>query len=107
MMYKIARYMSNKHSINHEKLAESAELLRAISHPLRIKMIKFIDENDQTNVNNIYRSLRLEQSITSQHLRTLRDSSIVQSNRNGKYIHYSLNYKKIDEVMKTLNSFFT
>jgi len=56
-------------------------------------------------VNKIYNTLKLEQSITSQHLRILRSADIVQTKREGKFIHYSINYAKIAHVLKAINGF--
>jgi len=66
-----------KVNINHEKLELSSEILRAIAHPLRLKILEFIDQNDLINVNKIYNTLKLEQSITSQHLRILRNAGLL------------------------------
>ena len=52
-------------SIDEDKLEQATELMRALSHELRLKILDFIDKNDQINVNNIYINLGLEQSITS------------------------------------------
>ncbi len=92
--------------INNEKLRESSELMRALAHPLRIKILEFIDQNGSVNVNKIYNTLKLEQSITSQHLRILRAVGLVQTEREGKYIHYSLNYDMISHTLGTLERFW-
>ena len=39
---------------------------------------------------NLYTKLRLDQSVTSSHLKILRDANIVQSEREGKEIIYTL-----------------
>ncbi len=94
------------------KLVENKELegvssvLRALAHPLRIKIISFIDSNKKINVNKIYKSLRLEQSIASQHLRILRDDKLVIATRSGKFIFYTVNYKRIEQISRTLGHFF-
>lgn len=88
-----------------EKLSYSAELLRAISHPLRLSILVFIDRHKEINVNQIYRTLKLEQSITSQHLRILRKADLVISKRDGKYIFYSLNYEKLEHLNDVIKSF--
>jgi len=75
-----------KVDINNEKLQISSEVLRAVAHPLRLKILEFIDQNDMINVNKIYNSLNLEQSITSQHLRILRLAGLVTTERDGKFI---------------------
>jgi DNA-binding transcriptional ArsR family regulator len=42
--------------------------------------------------------LRLEQSVASQHLAILRKAGIVNTERDGKFIFYTVNYKRIDEI---------
>ena len=91
--------------IDNENLQTSAEILRALAHPLRMEILEFIDQNKSINVNKIYNTLKLEQSITSQHLRILRSAGIVLTRREGKFIHYTVNYNKIAHVVKSINSF--
>ena len=94
-----------KVTINHEKLQVSSEILRALAHPLRMKILEFVDRNDAINVNKIYNTLSLEQSITSQHLRILRLAGIVDTQRDGKYIHYSIDYDKVENAVMSISSF--
>ncbi|HMO39845.1 MAG TPA: metalloregulator ArsR/SmtB family transcription factor [Saprospiraceae bacterium] len=91
--------------VNQEKLQVSSEILRAVAHPLRLKILEFIDQNEMINVNKIYNSLNLEQSITSQHLRILRMAGLVQTQRDGKFIHYSLDYDKLQNAVEAVNGF--
>ncbi len=92
-------------SINPEKLKESSNILRALAHPLRMQILQFIDSNKAINVNKIYNTLKLEQSITSQHLRVLRTAGIVITDRNGKYIHYTIDYAKVAIAVKAIGNF--
>jgi len=94
-----------KVNINSEKLHESSEILRALAHPLRMRILEFIDRHKTINVNKIYNTMKLEQSITSQHLRILRTAGIVLTKRDGKFIHYSIDYPKAASVLKAINSF--
>lgn len=94
-----------KVNLNHEKLEVSSSLLRALAHPLRLQILEFIDKNDAINVNKIYSSLKLEQSITSQHLRVLRMADLVKTERDGKYIHYRIDYEKLDQTMRAIRAF--
>ena len=91
--------------INNETLQDSAEILRALAHPLRMQILEFIDKHKTINVNKIYNTLKLEQSITSQHLRILRLAGIVSTKREGKFIHYTINYGKIAQVTKAIDTF--
>lgn len=94
-----------KVSINHDKLQDSSELLRALAHPLRLQILQFIDQNESINVNKIYNTLKLEQSITSQHLRILRMADLVKTEREGKYIHYSLDYDRVNRTVNAIKAF--
>lgn len=94
-----------KVKINDEQLQISSEILRAIAHPLRMQILEFVDKHKTINVNKIYNTLKLEQSITSQHLRILRVAGVVEANRDGKFIYYSLNYSRIAQVIKGVNNF--
>lgn len=91
--------------IDNDNLQVSSEVLRAIAHPLRMRILEFIDNNSDINVNKIYNTLKLEQSITSQHLRILRDAGLVNTTRDGKYIHYTVNYEKVSHVVSSVDSF--
>ena len=92
-------------TINDEQLQVSSEVLRALAHPLRMKILAFIDKNEMINVNKIYNTLKLEQSITSQHLKILRLAGIVDTHREGKFIHYSINYSKVKSVLTAVDTF--
>ena len=95
----------SKVTINDEMLEDSSEILRALAHPLRMKILEFIDKHKTINVNKIYNSMKLEQSITSQHLKILRTTDIVITERDGKFIHYSVNYPKLTSVLKAVDTF--
>lgn len=94
-----------KVSINDDKLQVSSEILRALAHPLRMKILEFIDQNEVINVNKIYNTLKLEQSITSQHLRILRMAGLVATERDGKFIHYKVDYDKLSNTVKAIGNF--
>ena len=79
---------------------KAAIVLRAINHKLRQIILKLIDENDKMTVTEIYMRLRLEQSVASQHLAILRKAGFVKTQRDGKFIYYSVNYKRLEELNK-------
>lgn len=90
---------------NNEKLHYSSELMRALAHPLRLKILEFIDGQGKINVNKIYKTLNIEQSITSQHLRILRMAGVVDCSRDGKFMHYNINYDIVEKAHKAVNNF--
>ena len=85
-------------TIDLHNLKKAALILRALNHKLRQQIIKLIDETEKITVTEIYTSLRIEQSVASQHLAILRKAGIVTTTRNGKFIFYALNTNRIDEI---------
>lgn len=91
--------------VDQQMLDKASYIIRAISHPLRLKIISYIDKNKIVNVNKIYNSLNLEQSITSQHLNILRNSKLVTTRREGKFIFYSVNYSVVIKIYDLINKY--
>src|SRR5215213_11055378 len=73
-------------------------ILRAINHKLRQQILKLIDEQGKITVTEIYVKLRLEQSVASQHLAILRKAGFVNTDRDGKFIYYSVNTSRLEEL---------
>jgi DNA-binding transcriptional ArsR family regulator len=79
-------------------LKKAVLTLRAINHPLRKEIITFLEEKKKLTVTEIYVKLRMEQSVISQHLAMLRKAGVVNTEREGKYIYYSINKERIADV---------
>jgi DNA-binding transcriptional ArsR family regulator len=83
---------------------KAALILRAVNHRLRQQMLKLIDEQGKMTVTELYLKLRLEQSVASQHLAILRKAAIVKTVRNGKFIHYSINAERLENLNEFVNN---
>lgn len=81
---------------------KAALILRALNHKLRQQILRLIDENGRMTVTELYLKLRLEQSVASQHLAILRKAGFVNTDRDGKFIYYSVNINRMEELNKFL-----
>jgi DNA-binding transcriptional ArsR family regulator len=77
---------------------KAAMILRALNHKLRQQIVKLIDEQQKMTVTEIYVKLRLEQSVASQHLAILRRAGIVETTREGKFIFYTVDYSRLEQI---------
>src|SRR5215218_4299979 len=84
--------------LDYVAVKNAAMTLRAINHKLRQQIVRLLEEYKRMNVTDIYVKLRLEQSVASQHLAILRRANIVRTERDGKFIHYSLNHSRIANI---------
>ena len=81
-------------------LKKASLVLRSVNHKLRQQILKLIDEHGKMTVTEIYVKLRLEQSVASQHLAILRKAGFVKTDRDGKFIYYSVNTARLEELDK-------
>ncbi|MEP6927530.1 MAG: metalloregulator ArsR/SmtB family transcription factor [Ginsengibacter sp.] len=88
----------NLPDIDYHNIKKSALVLRALNHKLRQQVIKTIHENKRLTVTQLYVKLRLEQSVASQHLAILRKAGIVSTERDGKFIFYTINSSRIEAI---------
>jgi len=84
--------------VNLLSVKKAALVLRAFNHKLRQQMLKQIDEQGRMTVTELYVTLRLEQSVASQHLAILRKAGFVTTSRDGKFIYYSVNVSRMEEL---------
>jgi len=95
-----------KVTFNPVQLDYSCELMRALAHPLRLKILEFIDKSGTVNVNKIYSNLKIEQSVTSQHLSVLRLTGVISTEKVGKFVFCSINYACLEKAERALQRFF-
>ncbi|MEP6952351.1 MAG: metalloregulator ArsR/SmtB family transcription factor [Ginsengibacter sp.] len=90
--------IDNEIGIDYHNIKKAAMVLRSLNHKLRQQVIKTIHDANRLTVTQLYVKLRLEQSVASQHLAILRKAGIVSTKRDGKFIFYSINKERIDEI---------
>ena len=86
--------------LDYLNVKKASLILRSLNNKIRQQILKFINEEGKTNVTEIYVKLRLEQSVASQHLGILRKAGIVLTQRDGKFIYYTINDRRIDAIGK-------
>ncbi|MEL6123252.1 MAG: metalloregulator ArsR/SmtB family transcription factor [Bacteroidota bacterium] len=84
--------------LDYTELRKAVLVLRAVNHKLRQRIIDLLDSGESMTVTDIYIKLRLEQSVASQHLAILRRAGVVITERQGKFIYYSLNNERLEQI---------
>jgi DNA-binding transcriptional ArsR family regulator len=79
-------------------LKKAALHYRAINHHLRQQIMQLLHKNGRLMVTTIYVKLRIEQSVASQHLAILRRAKLVNAERVGKKVFYSVNYRNLEQL---------
>jgi DNA-binding transcriptional ArsR family regulator len=90
---------SNASVVNLDKLQSSADMLKALAHPMRIAIIELLENRERMTVTEIFRTLNIEQAVASQHLRILKDRGLLSCERKGKNSFYFLKNKQLTQVI--------
>lgn len=61
-----------------------------ISHPVRLRILEFLDVNGASSVSALAKGIGVEQVFVSQSLRKLRESGLVKTKRHGIFIYYDI-----------------
>ena len=86
-----------------EQLDKSSQILKAMAHPIRVSILSLL-EGDKMNVTQIYEKLQLEQSVVSHHLGILRDKGVLNADRDGKNVYYSLKSELLSSVINCVTN---
>ena len=86
---------------NGSKFIQKSELLKAISHPIRLCIVKGLMEKE-SNVTNIQECLDLPQSTVSQHLFKLKVAGIIKGKRKSLEISYQVINDDIRKIIRML-----
>lgn len=66
-----------------------ARIGKAISSPKRLELIELLAQGEKT-VETLAEQARIDMRLASAHLRALREARLVETRREGKFIHYRL-----------------
>ena len=86
-----------------QQLEQSANMLKAISHPMRMAIVAQLEDGKKLTVSQLHNLLGIEQSTTSHHLGILKDKGIVLSKREGKYIFYFLKHIDLTSIINCVS----
>ncbi len=82
---------------------EMAEILKALGHPARLEIVKFLMNSSSCICGDIVEVLPLAQSTVSKHLSELKKVGIIKGTVTGNNICYCLDEKIIQKIQKFIN----
>lgn len=88
------------------ELQELAAFAKAISHPARLAILKYLAETKTCISGDISDYLPLSRTTVSQHLKELRDMGLIKGEIDGLKINYCLCDSCITDKLSRFDSFF-
>ncbi len=86
------------------KYEQVAQIFKALSDPNRLAIIDMI-KNEEKCACEILEELHITQPTLSYHMKTLCDTGLVNSRREGKWMHYSINVELFGDFKKSFADF--
>ena len=80
---------------------EVALLAKALGHPARIAILKYLVKQDKCVNSDLVEELGLAQSTVSQHLKELKNAGLIQGTVTGSSMNYCVNQEQWEKA-KTL-----
>lgn len=80
-----------------------AQLARAIAHPIRVAIIRFLSQIGQCFCGDLVACLQQPQSSVSQHLKVLKQAGLISGTTAGRQVCYGLNQDGI-RLLRTLTA---
>ena len=80
-----------------------ARMGKALSNPHRLEILELLAQGERT-VESLAIEMELPVANTSQHLQALKQASLVDSRKNGLYVHYRLADPSVFELSRAIRS---
>lgn len=84
-------------------IKELEKVLKAVANRKRLEILKFLKNSDAASVGEIAEHIKLSFRSTSRHLSVLNKADIVQYERDGLNVNYSISDKPSSVVNHILN----
>lgn len=94
-----------KNNLFSTDLQETATLFKALSHPARLAILKYLAEAKVCISGDISNELPLSRTTVNQHLAELKNAGLIQGTIEGVKVSYCLNVQKIKALRAIANNF--
>ena len=91
---------------NEEDIYNASHSLKAMAHPLRLKILCLLGATTEVSVQDIVEQVGTSQSNISQHLSILRDKGILMSRKDANKVYYRIAEPSILHLISAMRSAF-
>ncbi len=84
------------------EFVKDSELLKALGHPVRLRIVAALAGSKECNVNNMVSRLNIPQSTVSQHLGILKSRGIITFRKKGVETCYFVEDERVKKILEAL-----
>lgn len=89
-----------------EKEVLLARYAKALSHPARVSILRFLASQPCCYCGDVVEKLPIAQSTVSQHLKELKNAGLIQGEINPPKVKYCINQENFEEAKKMFEELF-
>ena len=89
-----------------EKLEQIKDFLAVIQQGERQDILTTLTEKGTLTAREVHRTIRIEQSTCSTHLKQLKKYGLVTDKRDGRSVYYSVNEENLNKVKNIINTMY-
>mgnify|MGYP001213669309 FL=1 len=88
-----------------EALAQAAECLRTLAHPMRLRMVQML-LRDRYTVGELAEACGIASHMASEHLRLMQHCQLLTSQRQGRQVFYAVAEPHLRDIMNCVEARF-
>ncbi len=90
---------TEKRKISPYKLKKVAGIFGGLAHPSRLEILEFLEDGAARSVGEILAYMKIEPTLLSHHLATMKNIGILQSTKEGRNKYYKLALPEVTDVL--------
>jgi len=83
-------------------IEQAAKAFRSMGHPVRLEILLLLERKKTLSVGEIQKALRLSQSMTSQHLQSMRSNNILSADKHDNKVYYKIANRSVVNVISCM-----
>jgi ArsR family transcriptional regulator, zinc-responsive transcriptional repressor len=91
--------------IDLDVLAQAAECLRTLAHPVRLRMVQML-LRDSYSVGELAEACEIANHMASEHLRLMQHMGFLSRRKEGRYTYYEVAESHLADIMKCIEGRF-
>jgi ArsR family transcriptional regulator len=105
-VYLLHKYITMaKKELFTKELQEASSFFKALGHPARLAILKYLAETKVCMTGDISGEIPLSRTTVNQHLKELRDLNLITGEIDGVKVNYCLNNQILGRMKTMLDSF--
>lgn len=91
--------------IDLDVLAQAAECLRTLAHPVRLRMVQMLLRSEYS-VGELAEACEIPSHVASEHLRLMQHCGFLSRRQEGRYTYYEVAEPHLADIMKCIEGRF-